>query len=66
MTTGIHESAPPGGWEASYDYPESAWPSDSSWRPQVLRIAIIAPETDFERALEEAAPIVESLEFCAG
>ncbi|MFZ1491529.1 MAG: hypothetical protein WAS51_16450 [Ilumatobacteraceae bacterium] len=48
------------------DYPESAWQSASNWRPQVLTIAVIAPETDFDRALEEAAPIVESVEFVAG
>jgi hypothetical protein len=45
------------------DYPESAWPSDLNWRPQVLTIAVIAPQADFERALEQATPIVESLEF---
>lgn len=48
------------------DYPEPAWPSDSNWRPQVLTIAVIAPQTDFERALEQAASIVESLEFRPG
>ena len=48
------------------DYPESAWPSGSNWRPQVLTIAVIAPQTDFERALEQAAPIVESIEFHPG
>ena len=37
------------------DIPESAWPSDSDWRPQVMTIAIIAPATDFERALELGA-----------
>ncbi len=30
---------------------------------QVLTIAVIAQETDFDRLLEEATPIVESLEF---
>ena len=36
------------------------YPGESA---QVLTIAIIAPETDFERVLEQATPIVESLEF---
>jgi hypothetical protein len=46
------------------NYPrESALPSESSWRPQVLAIAVIAPETDFERVLREATPILESLQF---
>lgn len=45
------------------DYPEAAWPSDVTWKPQVLTIAVIAPQTDFERALERAAPIVDSIEF---
>ena len=36
------------------------YPGESA---QVLTIAVIAPETDFERVLEEATPIVESLEF---
>ena len=38
------------------DYPGESAP--------VLAIAVIAaPETDFERVLEEATPIVESLEI---
>jgi len=44
------------------DYPTEP-ASPSGWNPQVLTIAVIAPETDFERALEEARPILESLEF---
>ena len=36
------------------------YPGESA---QVLTLAIIAPETDFESLLEEATPIVESLEF---
>ena len=39
------------------------YPGESA---QVLTIAVIAPETDFERVLEEATPIVESLEFHPG
>jgi hypothetical protein len=46
------------------DHPASA--SDSSWNPQVLTIAVIASETDFERVLEEASSIVETLEFHSG
>lgn len=37
----------------------------SSWGPQVLTIAVIAPEADFGRVLEQATPILESLEFHA-
>ena len=36
------------------------YPGDSA---QILTIALIAPEADFERVLEDATPIVESLEF---
>ena len=36
------------------------YPGESA---QVLTIAVIAPETDFERVLEKATPIVESLEI---
>jgi hypothetical protein len=36
------------------------YPGESA---QILTIAVIAPETDFERVLEEATPIVESLEI---
>ena len=63
---------PPGdpGWRLrldQIDYPsELASPSGSNWRPQVLTIAVIASETDFERALEQATPIVESIEFHPG
>ena len=39
------------------------YPGESA---QVLTIAVIAPEPDFERVLEEATPIVESLEFHTG
>lgn len=43
-------------------YPdELASPSGSKWGTQVLTIAVIAPATDFERVLEEATPIVESI-----
>jgi hypothetical protein len=40
------------------DYPGEA--------AQVLTIAVIAPETDFERMLEQATPTVESLELHPG
>jgi hypothetical protein len=36
------------------------YPGESA---QVLAIAVISPETDFERVTEEATPIVESLEI---
>ena len=39
------------------------YPGESA---QVLTIAVIAPETEFEGALEEATPIVESLEIHPG
>lgn len=46
------------------EYPESSVsPSESGWNPQVLTVAVIAPEPDFERVLEEATSIVETLEF---
>ena len=48
------------------DYPESSWPTDTNWKPQVLTVAVIAPETDFERSVEQATPIVASLEFRPG
>jgi hypothetical protein len=48
------------------DYPEAAWPSEVTWRPRVLTVAVIALANDFDAVLEQAAPIVDSIEFKGG
>jgi hypothetical protein len=48
------------------DYPETAWPPDAIWRPQVLTIAVMGSANDFDAVLERATPIVDSIEFKEG
>jgi hypothetical protein len=48
------------------EYPESAEPPDSGWRPRVLAITVIASQNDFEDVHEQATPILDSLAFQPG